>query len=208
MLYWLVGKFSTRETRSLSGGESPRSLLCGPWPPLWGAIALAVLNATILVLSGRPWSITGAFSLWGGHALHAAGIRLESYAYWAEHDFGQSLLSHVPTTTSLGIMLGAVAAAGLMGKFSPTLRLTPRGGITAVLGGLMMGYGARLAFGCNIGALFGGIASASLHGWLWLVCGFAGSILGVYVRKWIGDGPYKTVPQTTSANEEAIQKTN
>ena len=30
-----------------------------------------------------------------------------------------------------------------------------------------MGYGARIAFGCNIGAYFGGIASFSLHGWLW-----------------------------------------
>lgn len=189
-LYFLVGRFSTREPDSLAGGETPRHLIRGPWPLLWGAIALAVLNAAILVLSGRPWGITGAFSLWGGHALHAAGIPLESYVYWAEHDFGQSLLSHVPTTTNLGIILGAAAATGLMGKFSPTLRLSSRGAVTAVLGGLMMGYGARLAFGCNIGALFGGISSGSLHGWLWLVCGFAGSILGVHVRKWIGDGPY------------------
>lgn len=29
-----------------------------------------------------------------------------------------------------------------------------------------MGYGARLGFGCNIGAMFNGIASASLHGWI------------------------------------------
>jgi len=30
----------------------------------------------------------------------------------------------------------------------------------------MLGYGARLAYGCNIGAYFSGIASASVHGWL------------------------------------------
>ena len=37
-----------------------------------------------------------------------------------------------------------------------------------------MGYGARLAFGCNIGALFSGIASGSLHGWLWMAAALAG----------------------------------
>ena len=38
----------------------------------------------------------------------------------------------------------------------------------AIIGGLLLGYGARIAYGCNIGAFFSGIASGSLHGWLWL----------------------------------------
>jgi hypothetical protein len=54
--------------------------------------------------------------------------------------------------------------------------------MAAVLGGLMMGYGARLAFGCNIGALLGGLTSGSLHGLGWLVFGFLGSVIGVRVR--------------------------
>ncbi|TWU64566.1 YeeE/YedE family protein [Crateriforma conspicua] len=198
-LFVLVGKFSTRETRSLVD-DGPVDWLRSPWPLLWGAVALALLNATVLVLSGRPWGITGAFSKWGGHALHAVGIDLSSYPYWAEYDFGRSLLGDVPTTTSLGIILGAVASAGLLGKFNPTLRISKRGAITAIVGGLMMGYGGRLAFGCNIGALFGGIASGSLHGWLWLVCGFVGSIFGVFLRKQLGDGPYRnTQPQVEAA---------
>jgi len=49
--------------------------------------------------------------------------------------------------------------------------------IGAVAGGLLMGYGARLAMGCNIGALFSGTASLSLHGWVfWLFL-----IVGAYV---------------------------
>ena len=54
--------------------------------------------------------------------------------------------------------------------------------MAAAIGGLLLGYGARLAFGCNIGAYFGGIASGSLHGWLWLVAAFAGNMLGVRLR--------------------------
>jgi hypothetical protein len=58
--------------------------------------------------------------------------------------------------------------------------------IAAVIGGLLLGYGARLAYGCNIGAYFSGIASASLHGWVWLVAAFIGSVLGTWVRPWFG----------------------
>ena len=49
-----------------------------------------------------------------------------------------------------------------------------------------MGYGARLAFGCNIGAFFSGVASTSLHGWLWIVCALGGTWAGVYLRPLFG----------------------
>ena len=42
------------------------------------------------------------------------------------------------------------------------------------MAGLLMGYGARLAYGCNIGAYLGGVVSGSLHGWGWLLFGFLG----------------------------------
>ena len=54
--------------------------------------------------------------------------------------------------------------------------------VAAVVGGLLLGFGARLAYGCNIGAYFSGIASGSLHGWVWLVAAFIGSIIGTRLR--------------------------
>ena len=53
----------------------------------------------------------------------------------------------------------------------------------AMLGGFFMGFGARLAFGCNIGALFSGIASGSLHGWIWFLFAFIGTYFGVKLRR-------------------------
>lgn len=190
LLFAIVGKLSTRETRSLFGSDKPYHWLRGPWPLFWGAIALALLNAATLLLAGRPWGITGAFSNWGGHAVSGLGINLSGFRYWAEYDFGRSLLSDVTTTMNVAIILGAMASAGLAGKFQPGWRLSWRGVLTAILGGLLMGYGGRVAFGCNIGSFFSGVASGSLHGWLWLACGFTGSIVGTYVRKWFRDGPY------------------
>jgi hypothetical protein len=49
--------------------------------------------------------------------------------------------------------------------------------IVALIDGLMMGYGARLAFGCNIiGVYF------SVHGWIWFVFAFLDSLIGVKLR--------------------------
>jgi hypothetical protein len=85
-----------------------------------------------------------------------------------------------------GIVLGALLASGLAGKFQPGWRVDGRSLIAAVLGGLMLGYGARLAYGCNIGAYFSGISSSSLHGWVWLAAAFVGSVLGTYLRPLFG----------------------
>jgi hypothetical protein len=58
--------------------------------------------------------------------------------------------------------------------------------VAAVIGGLLLGYGARIGFGCNIGAYFSGISSTSLHGWLWFVAAFTGSTLGTRIRPLFG----------------------
>ena len=83
---------------------------------------------------------------------------------------------------NFGVLFGAMAAAALAGRFAPVRRLSLRDALTAVVGGLLMGYGARLAHGCNIGAFLGGLVSGSLHGVWWLIWGFAGSWLGVWLR--------------------------
>jgi hypothetical protein len=49
-----------------------------------------------------------------------------------------------------------------------------------------MGYGARIAYGCNIGAFFSGVASTSLHGWAWIIAALGGNAMGVRLRPWFG----------------------
>ncbi|RKL66503.1 hypothetical protein CR203_14485 [Salipaludibacillus neizhouensis] len=45
-----------------------------------------------------------------------------------------------------------------------------------LLGGIPMGYGATISSGANVGAYFSGVASMSLHAWIWT--GMA--VTGVY----------------------------
>ena len=62
------------------------------------------------------------------------------------------------------------------------MRIPPLSLAAAVVGRLLLGYGARLAFGCNIGAFFSGVVSGSLHGWRWLGCALVGNWAGVKLR--------------------------
>jgi hypothetical protein len=86
----------------------------------------------------------------------------------------------------IGILLGALMAAGLAGRFAPLWRVPLKSLLAAVIGGLMLGYGARIAYGCNIGAFFSGIASSSVHGWLWFAAAFAGNGVGARMRPLFG----------------------
>jgi len=164
--------------------------LHGPWPLIAGAVALAVLNFATLALAGRPWGVTSAFALWGAKGAAALGVDIASWKYWGAGPNAAALSAplgfDVTTVMNIGIMLGAMAAAALAGRYAPVWRIPLRSIVAAVVGGLMLGYGARLAYGCNIGAYFSGIVSGSIHGWLWLVCAFAGNVLGTRLRPLFG----------------------
>ncbi len=87
--------------------------------------------------------------------------------------------------STLEISLGATPRVTDLPAGTPpsTPALAAGAGIVlgAAPGGLLLGYGARNAYGCNIGAYFSGIASSSLHGWIWGITAFAGSIMGTHL---------------------------
>lgn len=169
-----------------SDGGLGRLALAGPWPLLWGAIALALGNFLTLYLAGRPWGITSAFGLWGAKMLQAGGIAVEQWPSWAgaaqQKALAAPVLTDITSVMDFGIMLGALLAAGMAAKYSPQWRIPLPHLLASILGGLLLGYGARLAYGCNIGAFFSGIASGSLHGWLWIAAALAGNWVGIAAR--------------------------
>ncbi|MGX1308666.1 putative membrane protein YedE/YeeE [Amorphus suaedae] len=166
-------------------------VLSGPWSTTVGALALAGVGISTFLVLGRPWGITSGFTLWGGKIAHALGVPIETWPYWSGQmdAVERSVFADATSVMDFAVIAGAMLAAGLAGRFAPTLRIAPRDIATALAGGLMMGYGARLAFGCNIGGLVGGIVSGSLHGWGWLVFGFLGSTAGTYARAGLGIDP-------------------
>jgi hypothetical protein len=193
LIVWLSWRIE-RRFRPLPPTEPPTErswhlVWRGPWPLMAGAIGLAVLNGVTLLLAGHPWGITWAFALWGGKALQAVGYDLSHIPFWSGTFQQQALMASILADTTsmmnMGLVLGAGLAAGLAGQFLPRQRVSLRAVGIALFGGLLLGYGARIAYGCNIGAYFSGIASTSLHGWLWLVGALLGTPIGIRLRTFL-----------------------
>src|SRR5690606_24289140 len=130
--------------------------------------------------------------LWGAKLAQAAGVPVAGWEFWTwpaqARALGDTVLADVTSVMDFGIILGAALAACLAGRFAPRVAVPFLSLLAAAIGGVLMGYGARLSFGCNIGALFSGIASGSVHGWLWFAAAFAGSLLGIRLRPLFGMG--------------------
>lgn len=172
-------------------GSLGRLLLSGPWPLALGALMLAVLNLATLVLAGRPWVITAAFPLWGSLAVDGLGWDDPAFwTYWDEPTRTEALLRPLSadrtTVMNLGLVVGALLAAGLAGRFAPDWRIGGAAAAASACGGLLLGIGAVLAFGCNVSAYFSGIASGSLHGWAWIGPALLGNWIGIRLRPAFG----------------------
>lgn len=178
------------EARAPEPRHGLNRFLRGPWPLFGGGLLLAALNIATLMTAGHTWSVTYAFGLWAAKISALGGLDVASWPFWTTPFSARALERPVWfDTTSImdfGIILGAALAAGMANRFAPKVDLSPGSLAAAVIGGLMLGYGARLGFGCNIGALFSGIASGSLHGWLWFASAFAGTIIGIRLRPLFG----------------------
>lgn len=162
------------------------TLLHARWSPMSAAVALAVLNFAILLLSGKPWGITSAFALWGAKAVTTAGFDVGRWTYWTSHENAMGLAApltqDMTSVTNVGIALGAMLAAAHAGRYAPVWRMPLREWMITSAAGFMLGYGARLAYGSNIGSYVGGVLSGSIHGWLWLFAAFIGNIVGLRLR--------------------------
>lgn len=162
----------------------------GAWPLWVGALALAMLNLGVLLVSGGAWGVTSAFALWGSKAASTLGIAdPASWSYWSGDKAAglqDSVLADTTSLTNFGIIIGALIASALAGAFTLHRRIPSKLALGAVIGGLLMGYGARIAYGCNIGAYLGGIASLSLHGWIWGGMALLGTWLGLRARPLFG----------------------
>ena len=185
LIYLGLRLFGADNKRPLwwAGGFTWRRLLRGPWPLLFGAGLLALLNWATLLVAGHPWSITWAFTLWGAKAAVALGWDPATSVFWAggfpRAALARPVLEDVTSVMDIGIVCGAFMAASLAGKVAPNARIPLPSLLAAAIGGLLLGYGARLAYGCNIGAFFSGVASTSLHGWAWIVAAIVGNVIGV-----------------------------
>jgi uncharacterized membrane protein YedE/YeeE len=81
----------------------------------------------------------------------------------------------------LGMFAGALTGALVSGDFRLRVPRQRRRLVQGFVGGVLGGFGARLALGCNLGAFFSAIPQFSLHGWLFMAGLFGGTWLGARI---------------------------
>ncbi|MBN1624214.1 MAG: YeeE/YedE family protein [Clostridia bacterium] len=151
-------------------------------PYVTGAVLLSVFQIVTFTTTGNPWGVSGVFANWGAWLFELVGGSVDKWFYFsspgAQATLNAGFLNDPGTWRNLGIVAGALFAAMMASGFKIKKIKSIRQVIAAALGGILMGYGARIAFGCNIGALFSGIASLSLSGWVFAAFMFVGAIIG------------------------------
>lgn len=151
-------------------------------PYVVGAVLLTVFQVVTFVTTGNPWGVSGIFANWGAWLYQLVGGSVDKWYYFsspgAQATLEAGFINHGPSWRNVGIIFGALFAALMASGFKFKKIKSFRQVLAAMLGGLLMGYGARIAAGCNIGALYSGIASLSLSGWVFAAFMFAGAIIG------------------------------
>lgn len=157
---------------------------------VFGAVAIGLLSIAVFAAGHHPWSVTFGFTVWGAKLAALLGADFSGAEFWQwagpKRALGDSILSDTSSLTDLGMIFGAMAAAAVSAPFARNAWPPLKSLAAAALGGLLMGWGARLGFGCNIGAFIGGIASGSLHGWVWFAAALPGCLIGIKLRPSFG----------------------
>lgn len=150
-----------------------RRLFRSPWPVWTGGVIYGLVNV-LLFLYLAPWSTLDGVLNWGDNLLGRFGVG---------NTGALSPLLRSGSVINFGVMAGAFLASLLAGQFG--LRLGPRRELVkGAIGGVLMGVGAVLARGCNIGGFFSGMSAFSLHG-ITMAAGLAlGAFLGARYLAW------------------------
>lgn len=143
--------------------------------PMGHAGALSIQDT---VFDPGYWYITTQEAQWAAWVLEGAGMEVRDNIFFGLDNGVPSPLINAPGWMSIGIILGAAVLALSRREFKwkrPSLETA----VFAVVGGALMGLGARLAMGCNIGAFFATVTNGDLSGWVFLIGMTLGGWLGV-----------------------------
>ena len=159
---------STPEKQSFGStlGSGHAALFNKQWAAWVAGILLAVANILLFAFE-KPWSAADGVRNWGDWVFNGLGVTDKIII--PPHLYSTSLLN-------FGVIAGALTAALLAGQFrirsAPPFEL-----LKGLVGGTLMGLGASMAFGCNIGGFFSALSALSMAG----VAMLAGLMIGVYL---------------------------
>jgi uncharacterized protein len=160
------------------------------WSYNTGAVMLAIANTLLFLLWKHPWSVTSGLTSLAGWISLRVGISPYQWHYFQRIAERREILflSHPLIYLSIAMVAGACFASLSRREFRLRRPRNYKYVISALLGGTLMGYGSRVAIGCNIGAFLSGTSSYSLHGWIFGLALIPGAYLGgKYLMRFLVD---------------------
>ncbi len=151
------------------------------WNPFSTVVMAGVFAAFYFGLTGTFWAVTGEFTRWGGRALQFFGLPAETWGYFKIIHLEGSVFNRIDGLMILGMFAGCLAAALWANNVKLRMPTSRRRIFQALVGGIIAGYGARMAMGCNLAAFFTGIPQFSLHAWFFMFATAIGSYFGAKV---------------------------
>ncbi len=167
----------------LSQNKTYKKIMKTPLSYETGAILLGITATVYLAIFKSAWSVSGPFTVWGAKILWLIGIDTTKWSYFIAHP-GLKRAIVLPifksggSVCNTGIIIGAALATLFASEFKIKKIKGKRQLLGAVIGGFLMGLGARFASGCNISALFSALSALSLTGWFFGLSVFIGSFIG------------------------------
>ncbi len=135
------------------------------WSLQAGGVLIGLMSIVTFAWA-RPWGVVGGIRNWGDWVFYWIGL----YELPPK-----SVLTSTSSVLSIGLLWGALAAALIAKQFA--IRIPPRLElIKGAAGGVLLGIGAALAGGCNVGGFYSAIVSFSLSGFAMM----AGLLVGAY----------------------------
>lgn len=164
------------------------------WNPYVAGFSLGLVLLASFVIMGQGLGASGGL----GRVL-VAGISLINYDYVAESSYFSSYvgpetnpLMHYLVFLGIGVFLGGFIGALTGNRIRLSVDRGPRISnkhrlLLALAGGIVMGYSARLAYGCTSGQALTGGASLSAGSWAFMMMVFAGGYALAWFlrRQWL-----------------------
>jgi len=159
------------------------NLLKKRWSP-WATGSIVGLVGVAAYLQVEPLGTTRQINSWSQNLATSLNIRPETLEGMDTFAGCIAVVGEVITNNGwliIGLFVAALAAAIASNRFGFESITVANSG-TALLGGIMLGWGSFTALGCTVGVLLTGTQSFAISGWIFLVFAFLGTFAGVKLK--------------------------
>lgn len=153
------------------------------WNPYFVLLMAGLLSAVYFGLTSTVWAVTGEFTRLGGDILQLFNVDVTGWQYFEMVHLEGNTWERADGWIVWGMFIGALIMVLLSNSFKIRRPQQNRRYIQGFVGGIIAGFGARLALGCNLAAFFTGVPQFSLHSWIFIVATGIGTFMGAKLTK-------------------------